>query len=289
MSEPASRTGRPRLLRRPRGKPLRYLQRIVNQRVYDYPHRNLLAIGQPKSGSTWLFRMLASVPGYLPRVPSTVKIWSNHDLRRDEFIPAPVGYTVSKVHTSPTDENLAIIRATERPYVVLIRDPRDLAVSWAYYVVQALKAPFPDEVRALPIDERIAYYIENVLPRTSRWAVDWSRRLDSTRGLLIRYEELLADPVARMTTVFAHFELGLGPELVQRIVERHAFRRATGRAPGEADPASFNRKGIAGDWRNHFTDAHVAAFERVAGDAMRELGYDRGPVAGADQRSSIGT
>ena len=43
--------------------------------------------------------------------------------------------------------------------------------------------------------------------------------------------------------------------------------------PGQADAKSFNRKGISGDWQNHFTPEHVAAFKRVAGERLRSLFY----------------
>jgi hypothetical protein len=36
------------------------------------------------------------------------------------------------------------------------------------------------------------------------------------------------------------------------------------------------RRGQAGDWRNHFTEAHKAAFEEIAGDLLERLGYVKG-------------
>jgi hypothetical protein len=34
------------------------------------------------------------------------------------------------------------------------------------------------------------------------------------------------------------------------------------------------RKGMIGDWRNHFTAEHKAAFKRQAGELLLELGYE---------------
>lgn len=256
------------------GKPLRRIQREVYQRIYRYPHRNLLAIGQPKSGSTWLYRMMGEIPGYVAHAPKGISIASRHHLRREHLTPPPAGYTVSKTHTPPTEENRAIIHEAGRPYVVLIRDPRDLVVSWAYYVA----LPWRDKVRyeaarSMGVPERIDYYLNEALDETLAWSLGWMRTIDPRLGLLIRYEDMLADTFAVMRQVFDHFEVGLSDERMHDIVAQHSFERATGRKPGEADSGSFNRKGVAGDWKNHFTPEQCELFKRVAGGRLIELGY----------------
>ncbi|GAB4550036.1 MAG: sulfotransferase domain-containing protein [Phycisphaerales bacterium] len=264
-----------------RGKPIRLVQRAIAQRTHHYPHRNLLIIGQPKSGSTWLLRMVLEVPGYQKWAPQTVKLGLPHDLMLDDFVPPPVGYTVTKPHTMATPENVSVVRATERPFVVLIRDPRDLAVSWAYYVglPGRTRWGWPEAVD-LSVEERISFYIERVLPKQSRWGLDWKRAIEEQlpegQGLMIRYEEMLADVGDVMRRVFDHFGVGLDDDRVRAICEKHAFKQATGRAPGEGDPKSFNRKGIAGDWKNHFSPEQVDAFKRMAGQRLIELGYESG-------------
>lgn len=32
---------------------------------------------------------------------------------------------------------------------------------------------------------------------------------------------------------------------------------------------------ITGDWRNHFSQAQLATFSRLVGDALRRLGYEK--------------
>ena len=261
-----------------RGKPLRLVQRAISQRTPAHPHRNLLIVGQPKSGSTWLLRMVLEAPGYQKWAPQTVKLGLPHDLRMEDFVPPPVGYTVTKPHTMATRENVSVVRATGRPFVVLIRDPRDLAVSWAYYVglPGRTRWGWPEAVD-LTVEDRISFYIERVLPKQSRWGLDWKRAIEDElpagQGLMVRYEDMLGDVYAVMRRVFDHFGVALDDERVRVICEKHAFKKATGRAPGEGDPKSFNRKGIAGDWENHFSPEQKAAFKEQAGERLVELGY----------------
>jgi hypothetical protein len=60
-------------------------------------------------------------------------------------------------------------------------------------------------------------------------------------------------------------------------VARNAFTVASGgRQPGEADPQSFLRKGIAGDWKNHFDEECNRLYCAVAGEALEKAGYELG-------------
>ena len=47
-----------------------------------------------------------------------------------------------------------------------------------------------------------------------------------------------------------------------------------GRTRGQEDPTSFFRKGIAGDWRNVFTEEDKVLFKKEAGDLLIKLGYE---------------
>lgn len=50
-------------------------------------------------------------------------------------------------------------------------------------------------------------------------------------------------------------------------------RLAAGRKPGQEDTNSHYRKGVAGDWVNHFTDRHKRAFKDRYGTLLQTLGY----------------
>jgi len=257
-----------------KGKPFRRLQREWNQRRYAYPVRNLLVIGQQKSGTTWLERMLCSVPGYMRWKPRGIK-FEQADLDGAQLVPDPAGYTVSKVHTRPTPENLDVVRATGRPYVVLVRDLRDICVSWSHYVRVTPAHPC-HHLKDVPVPEAMHWFIEHRLDDYVWWQAEWRRRVDPELGLLARYEDMLADTPGVFGAILDHFRIDLTPAQREAIVDAQRFSRVTGRAPGQEDKSSFNRKGISGDWRNHFTPEHRAAFDRVAGSRFAETGYELG-------------
>jgi hypothetical protein len=90
------------------------------------------------------------------------------------------------------------------------------------------------------------------------WPVQWPATL---AGRYARYLPRL--PLRRVPGGYVPWSL-----------ERNSFDRLTGgRLPGEEDASHHYRHGLAGDWRSHFTDEHVAEFRRMFGDLAERLGY----------------
>lgn len=59
-------------------------------------------------------------------------------------------------------------------------------------------------------------------------------------------------------------------------VHNRRFAKATkGRKRGVSDENAHYRKGMPGDWRNHFTDVHKAYFKREYNDLLIKLGYEK--------------
>jgi hypothetical protein len=100
---------------------------------------------------------------------------------------------------------------------------------------------------------------------------------------VVRYERLVADPVAELCAISTYAGLGLTRGFAAAVSDRHRFERLTagrriwraGRRPGESDPRSHFRKGVVGDWRAHFTPEHVALFKAHGGADLIRLGYEQ--------------
>ena len=59
------------------------------------------------------------------------------------------------------------------------------------------------------------------------------------------------------------------------IVKRHCFRLRTFLRFGRENVNSHFRKGVAGDWRNHFDDELKTRFKILYGDALIAAGYEK--------------
>lgn len=91
----------------------------------------------------------------------------------------------------------------------------------------------------------------------------------------IQYEELLANPAQQIRPVLEFLGVDSREEIVRRCVEAASFEQKSGRKPGEEDPTSFFRKGVAGDWQNVLTREDRQIFKAEAGDLLVELGYEK--------------
>jgi hypothetical protein len=108
---------------------------------------------------------------------------------------------------------------------------------------------------------QIAKYLDISVPTVGLWssagiARDWL--LWKSTGCLPAQRDCLPQPVLRY------------------ILYKNAFERKAGkRRPGEEDAKHHYRKGIAGDWRNHFTPRLKDAFKQRYGDLLIQLGYEQ--------------
>ncbi|MHC4947860.1 MAG: sulfotransferase domain-containing protein [Planctomycetota bacterium] len=247
-----------------------------------YPRRILFIAGLPKSGTTWLEKMVSSYGGFheylLPDVARhELATGGSHDyeLPDDLFARLEGMLVLTKMHVHGSPHNARVLREAGVPYVVLYRDLRDVAVSNFFYVRNTPWHPEHPHYRRASVEAGLLLFAERTLPAYVEWVRSWHANRDPELSRVVRYEQMLADPVAIMTSVADHFGLDASPETVRSVVDAHSFQRMSGgRDAGEASDRAFVRKGVAGDWVNHFTPAVRAAYGRVIGDFLVEHGYE---------------
>ena len=55
------------------------------------------------------------------------------------------------------------------------------------------------------------------------------------------------------------------------------FAKVGGHKPGQENTRSHYRKGVAGDWANHFTPDHCEYFKKHYNEVLLKLGYETSP------------
>jgi Sulfotransferase domain len=106
-------------------------------------------------------------------------------------------------------------------------------------------------------------------------AIEDGPALFGDRYAEVRYEDLLERPNEEVRRLLGFRGVGTDETLVERCVGSASFEKLSkGRERGQEDPSSFYRKGIAGDWKNHFTEEDRRAFKEEAGELLIRLGYE---------------
>lgn len=163
----------------------------------------------------------------------------------------------------------------------VLRDPRDVVVSWYFSGKHSHRsAEGIDEIRPslqrLPVTEGFCYMID----RLQEWGSFEAQRswVGAERGdphvKIFRYEDLARQPASFVEQLLAWLEIRPTPPELAALIRRHSFSvHAGNRLQGTEDVDSHYRKGVAGDWENHFNPAIIAHFETVTGDLVERLGY----------------
>jgi hypothetical protein len=152
----------------------------------------------------------------------------------------------------------------------------DVAISLYFYIRQLPWHPEYPVYSGLTPAEGLARLAERTLPAYAAWVHSWHQNRDPDASLIVRYEQMLANPEEVMTPIAKHFALDSSPETICRIVQQHSFQRLSGgRSQGQQDARSFFRKGVAGDWRNHLSPELKRAYKAVIGQFLVEYGFEQ--------------
>ena len=92
----------------------------------------------------------------------------------------------------------------------------------------------------------------------------------------MRYEDFKLNAtceLSRLVTGLTGREVS--PVIISRVVDEFSFENQSGRKPGSEGAGNFVRKGIVGDWRNYFSAESEILFQKMAGDQMAKLGYEK--------------
>jgi len=164
----------------------------------------------------------------------------------------------------------------------LIRDGRDVAVSGIFDWIRREEAESP-RYRFYVMQEpgaRLSRFFDD--ERLERWAQYWIEPIIASQdnpsdSLEVRYEDMLTNQAAELERIFEFLAVQSNTELAQACADAVTFEKLTGRDSGTAEPLAKTRKGIAGDWRNFFTQRDAQLFQDLTGPWLRQLGYESDP------------
>lgn len=171
-----------------------------------------------------------------------------------------------------------ILREVGAKAIFLYRDPRDCIVSWAHYIddVKGHEGFINfriGENRRLEHLPTISERIDAILDVANYEYMRYARWLDAPDDVVykITYEDMLLD---RKKT-FADLIGWMGNDLV-RVLGREFDCSTPEAMMRRIDPDNCNtyRKGITGDWKNHFSKVQHAKFWMVMENVMRKMRYD---------------
>jgi hypothetical protein len=222
--------------------------------------------GYPRSGSTWINRLLSAA------LDSPLQTPAGEKPERRFCKTGKGGFVIRKTHFKRPQWKL------KKPIVFIQRDPRDIAVSaWHYRrleneptgLISVLGGMTGEGTKGWSMDgkhepgwavtgepKQILYLI---------WVEPW---LKDPGVVKTRYEDLHEHPILELTRIVR--ELTGKTLTIQEAKAAHAhvlFGKWLKHFPHSM------RKGVAGDWKNHFKRLHGKYVNDYFGDFMIKQGY----------------
>jgi lipopolysaccharide transport system ATP-binding protein len=226
-----------------------------------------------KAGSQWIYKILHQCVRERivhPKLPNNT-----------QFLGAPVapGTVYPTLYIEKPDFDRVAKPLAWKKFIV-IRDLRDTLISGyfslkiSHPIISDWIESFRAELQSLDTEAGILRVMDEWLPDSARIQQSWITAGEE----ILRYEDLLHDDFEILTrVVIDDCRLPVTRERLGEIVAANRFEVLTaGRRRGEEDLGAHERKGMPGDWRNHFTPRITEVFKRRYADLLVATGYERG-------------
>ena len=241
-----------------------------------YPDDTFL-VSYPKSGNTWVRFLLANLIH-----PNETVGFANIN----QLLPAPGVLSKRFLKTLPRPR---ILKSHEpfdvrfRKVIYLVRDPRDVAVS-EYYFDRKKRYIAPE----MTLEQFIKPFLAGETSSYGSWrahAARWIRpRYGNPAFLLVRYEDLLTDPIGKTAKIAEFLGIKADEERLRAAVERSSADRMRKLEQQDADKWTgtkntrkeipFVRAAKSGGWKESLPRPLVEEIEVAWFPLMNFLGYE---------------
>ncbi len=203
----------------------------------------------------------------------------------DLFDLAPENVVMWKVHDcwEKTPDGAAMFPAEATAAAIyLVRDPRDIAVSYAHYfgvdIDTAIERMADRSYRVAAKTHSGHFHVPQTYSSWSEHVLSWIDR-SGLSPLVLRYEDMVADMGIALRQVSDLLGWNSTAAAIEGAVASTRFdrlqaqERAFGFREVKLKEQPFFRKGKAGTWRDTLSVAQVARIEAEHGAVMERLGY----------------
>lgn len=171
-----------------------------------------------------------------------------------------------------------IATALTRSAIYIIRDPHDVAISYARHFGRTLDAAIESIGRENNTTAGLGDIVKQFLGSWSAHVTGWTRTRDYP-VLVLRYEDMRTDPRKEFAKALSHVGAPVDDERLDRAIRFSSFDEL--RRQEDAEPfversnnsERFFHTGTSGQWQGVMTSAQSEQILRDHGAVMREFGY----------------
>jgi hypothetical protein len=250
-----------------------FLKKIFTPSVeYTLKSSDVFIVSYPKSGNSWVRFLIAN---YITEAPI--------DFNNVQSLIPDIESTPDKINNikhSPRFIKSHSAYNAQYPNVIYIaRDGRDTAVSYYYYHILIGKIDKNMDFRTYFYD----FFLKGNL-KFGGWGEHVNSWKSASNVLFIKYEDMLRDTEKEFKKILKYSELEFNTEKINKALNNSSLKNMQQTESMNHDYLKqvrnfqntgygFVRKGVLGDWKNHFDDEMLAAFNLKYSKTMHEIGY----------------
>ncbi|MGI0016091.1 MAG: sulfotransferase domain-containing protein, partial [Nitrososphaera sp.] len=176
------------------------------------------------------------------------------------------GGMVSASHLQPDDTNLTLLKRTGVKQIVLhIRDPRAALLSWAHFVIKAMrkqKKPCHPSFASFDALNNLDVFVNDSFPFFVKWIDQWMSAERESPDLIIlwmSHEQLVANPQIYFDKIFSFY--GLNPKELKLV---------------EKTESTHFRSGDNSEWRRVFSSDLIKKMnDQISERLWSKFGWSR--------------
>ncbi|XP_068097193.1 sulfotransferase 2B1-like [Hyperolius riggenbachi] len=248
--------------------------------VYDDDVYN---VTYPKSGTNWMIEILNLIKyNGDPTISQTVPVYE-----RSPWIEIPDSaaqldkLTRPRIISSHLPYNFfpKSFSTSKAKVIYTMRNPKDIIVSLFHFLKMHCYFEENDDFQ-----QSIDDFLEGNVMLYGSWfdhLKGWMQMKDESRFFLNTYEELLKDHRGSVARLCKFLGKDLSDAQIDSVVKHSSFNTMKDNKMSnftemsseilDQTKGSFLRKGVSGDWKNHFTVAQSEYFDRVYREKMKDL------------------
>ncbi|XP_071943775.1 sulfotransferase 1C2-like [Antedon mediterranea] len=275
---------------------------LIAIKDFEVRDDDVWVVTYPKSGTTWMqaIMSLVAVGGDEEKIKTTY-------MQNVPFIEMPMVPHYSLLDRMPSPEKLLdqapsprmikthlqdihlprqLLEKTKPKIIYVARNPKDVAVSFFHFHTYNRSLPKYTDWNLFYED----YKKDNVI--YGSWFqhnLFWWKRRHHSNVLFLKYEDMKIDPKGAIIQVADFMGYKLSDDAINKIVDKSSFKtmKSSEKVGPPADksglfdpkyykdPSFFIRKGVTGDWKNHFTVAQNEEFDEICKGKLDGTGlYD---------------
>jgi hypothetical protein len=250
----------------------RHKRRWARKNIYQLGNADALVVSHTKSGRTWLRIMMSYLYHLEYGTPANAIIAFDNLHSLNRAIPRIYFNRDTRVPTFARDNGYIPVEKGKK-VLFLVRDPRDVAVSFYFHVVNRAserelnRKGIPQQAKSLTLYDFVMHE-ELGIPRVIRHYNRWHDEMASMpHTMVVKYDQLRAEPLATLGDImrfldreFSHTQLLKAVDFasfdsLSRKEKTGFFQSGSMRPTDPRDSRSFKvRRGKVGGYRDYFTE-----------------------------------